>query len=100
MMAKDATIPPASRAQQTGMWLTAQERGKSIERNAAAVLRDPSRYTKVANIMMTAAMDGENDGQIRLTITITQPGQAGRDEMVRLAAVGAKFQQSENLAQM
>ena len=24
------TIPPASRAQQTGMWLTAQERGNSM----------------------------------------------------------------------
>ncbi len=30
IMAADATIPPASRAQQTGMWLTAQERGKSL----------------------------------------------------------------------
>jgi hypothetical protein len=30
IMAADATIPPASRAQQTGMWLTARERGKSL----------------------------------------------------------------------
>ena len=29
-MAADAAIPPASRAQQTGIWLTAQERGKSL----------------------------------------------------------------------
>ena len=39
-------------------------------------------------------MDGENDGQIRLTIT--QPGQAGWNGTVELAA-GAKVQQSENL---
>ena len=35
IMAADATIPPASRAQQTGMWLTAQERGKSLGALAA-----------------------------------------------------------------
>ena len=44
---------------------------------------------------MTAAMDGENDGQIRLTITITQAGQAGWNGTVELAA-GTKVQQSEN----
>ena len=49
--------------------------------------------------MMTAAMDGENDGQIRLTITITQPGQAGWNGKVELAA-GTKVQQSENPAHM
>ena len=74
-LSADPNAPPASYAAQAVLWLDARERGSSIERNIAAIMHDPSMFPKVSTLMMHAAMDGNTDDQIGMTIMIAYPGE-------------------------
>ena len=71
----DPEVPPASYAAEGALWLNARERGSSIETNIAAIMHDPSMFPKVSTLMMQAAMDGNTDDQIGMTIIIAYPGE-------------------------
>ena len=72
-LSADPTVPPASYAAEAALWNEAQERGNSIERNITAVMHDPSMYPRVSTLMLSAAMDGNTNLQIGMTIVIAYP---------------------------